>query len=101
MTETIHRLLVFWMQIVLDWGYLGIFMMMVFESTAVPIPAEVVLPPAAFWAAQGRFNIFAVVIVATIGSWVGSAFSYWVAHRVGRPIVEKYGRYVHLSHARL
>ena len=89
------------MQIVLDWGYFGIFLMMVFESTALPIPAEVVLPPAAFWAAQGRFNIFAVVIVATIGSWVGSAFSYWVAHKVGRPIVEKYGRYVHLSAARL
>jgi len=101
MEQTLHKLLVFWMHFVLDWGYFGIFLMMVLESTAVPIPAEVVLPPAAFWAAQGRFNIVLVVIVATIGSWVGSALSYWIARKVGRPIVEKYGRYVHLSAARL
>ena len=101
MTETLHHLLVFWMHFIEEWGYIGIFVMMVLESTAVPIPAEVVLPPAAFWAAQGKFNIYLVVIVATAGSWVGSAFSYWVAHKVGRPIVEKYGKYVHLSSARL
>ena len=101
MEQTLHRLLVFWMALVNDWGYFGIFLMMLFESTALPIPAEVVLPPAAFWAAQGRFNIYVVVIVATIGSWVGSALSYWVAHKVGRPLVEKYGKYLHLSPARL
>ena len=85
------------MQYVLDWGYLGIFVMMLFESTALPIPAEVVLPPAAFWASQGRFNLPMIVIVATAGSWAGSALSYWIASKLGRPIVERYGRYVLLS----
>lgn len=95
--QTLHHLLASWMQFVLDWGYVGVFVMMVFESTAVPIPAEVVIPPAAFWAAQGRFNIAAVVLSATAGSWVGSAASYWIAWKLGRPLVERYGRYVLMS----
>jgi len=89
------------MQFVLDWGYFGVFLMMVFESTAVPIPAEVVIPPAAYWAAQGRFNIWLVVIAATAGSWVGSAGSYWVAYKLGRPLVEKYGKYILLKPAKI
>ena len=93
----LHHLLAAWMQFVLDWGYLGVFVMMMFESTAVPIPAEVVIPPAAYWASQGRFNLPAIVVVATLGSWAGSALSYWIAWKLGRPLVERYGRYVLLS----
>ncbi len=89
------------MQFVLDWGYLGVFVMMVFESTAVPIPAEVVIPPAAYWAAQGRFNIWLIVVAATIGSWVGSALSYWIAYKLGRPLVERWGKYVLLKPAKV
>lgn len=89
------------MQFVLDWGYLGVFVMMLFESTAVPIPAEVVIPPAAYWASQGRFNLAAIVIVATAGSWAGSALSYWIALKLGRPLVERHGRYVLLSKHRI
>ena len=101
MQETLHHLLASWMQFVLDWGYLGVFVMMVFESTAVPIPAEVVIPPAAYWAAQGRFNIWLVVVAATVGSWVGSALSYWIAYKLGRPLVERYGRFVLLKPAKI
>lgn len=89
------------MQFVLDWGYLGVFLMMVFESTAVPIPAEVVIPPAAYWAAQGRFNIWLIVVAATIGSWVGSALSYWIAYKLGRPLVARWGKYVLLKPAKV
>jgi len=97
----LHHLFASWMQFVLDYGYLAVFLLMLFESTAVPIPAEVVIPPAAFWASQGRMNLWVIVIVATAGSWVGSALSYWIAWKLGRPIVERYGKYVHLSPARL
>jgi membrane protein DedA with SNARE-associated domain len=93
----LHHLLASWMQFVLDWGYIGVFVMMLFESTAVPIPAEIVIPPAAYWAAQGRFNIVGIVAAATAGSWAGSALSYWIALKLGRPLVERYGRYVLLS----
>jgi len=97
----LHHLFASWMQYVLDWGYLGILVMMAFESTALPIPAEVVIPPAAYWASQGKFSIAGVIIAATIGSWIGSAVSYWIAWKLGRPIFERYGKYVHLSPARL
>ncbi|MEA2235720.1 MAG: hypothetical protein QOC81_444 [Thermoanaerobaculia bacterium] len=89
------------MQFVLDWGYFGIFLMMAFESTALPIPAEVVIPPAAYWASQGRFNIVLVIIAATAGSWAGSAASYWIAYKLGRPLVSKYGRFVLMSPSKI
>src|SRR5438046_5074003 len=97
MQSTLHHLLAVWMQFVLDWGYLGVFVMMFFESTAVPIPAEVVIPPAAYWATQGHFNLALIVVAATAGSWAGSAASYWIAWKLGRPLVERYGRFVLLS----
>ncbi len=97
----LHSLFASWMQFVLDYGYLGVFVLMAFESTALPVPAEVVLPPAAYWAAQGRLNIWMVILSATAGSWVGSAASYWIAVKLGRPIIEKYGKFVHLSAERL
>jgi membrane protein DedA with SNARE-associated domain len=101
MAETIHQLFASWMQFILDWGYLGVFVMMALESTALPIPAEIVIPPAAYWASQGKLSLTGVIVAATLGSWTGSALSYWVAWKLGRPIFEKYGKYIHLSHARL
>lgn len=97
MEAFLHHWFAIWMKFVLDWGYLGIFVMMLFESTALPIPAEVVLPPAAFWAAQGHFNVPLIIIVATAGSWAGSAISYYIAWRLGRPLVNRYGKWVFLS----
>src|SRR5437764_460232 len=82
-----HHFFLTWMQFILDWGYLGIFVMMAFESTALPIPAEIVMPPAAYWASQGHFNLALVIVAATAGSWAGSAASYWIAYKLGRPIV--------------
>ncbi len=93
----LHHFFLTWMQFVLDWGYLGIFVMMAFESTALPIPAEVVIPPAAFWASQGHFNLALVIVAATAGSWAGSTASYWIAYKLGRPLVTRYGRFVLLS----
>src|SRR5438477_6146311 len=101
MQDTLHHLFAVWMQFVLHWGYLGVFAMMLFESTAVPIPAQRVIPPAAAWAAQGHVNVFGIVAAATAGSWAGSALSYWIAFRLGRPLVEHYGRYVLLSRPKI
>lgn len=101
MGDTIHHLFAVWMQFILDWGYLGIFFMMALESTALPIPAEIIIPPAAYWASQGKLNLIGVIVAATAGSWTGSAISYWVAWKLGRPIFERYGKFIHLSHNRL
>jgi membrane protein DedA with SNARE-associated domain len=89
-----HSLFQVWFQLVHDWGYAGVFVLMAIESTVFPLPSEVVIPPAAYWATQGRFNFWGVVIAATLGSWAGSALSYWVARKIGRPLILKYGKYV-------
>jgi len=89
-----HHFFLTWMQFILDWGYIGIFVMMAFESTALPIPAEIVMPPAAYWASQGHFNFALVIVAATAGSWAGSAASYWIAYKLGRPLVSRHGRFV-------
>jgi membrane protein DedA with SNARE-associated domain len=89
-----HSLFRLWFQLTLDWGYPGIFLMMAVESTVFPLPSEVVVPPAAYWAAQGKFHFWGVVAAATLGSWAGSALSYWVARTAGRPLILRYGRYL-------
>jgi membrane protein DedA with SNARE-associated domain len=89
-----HSLLSLWFRLSLEWGYAGVFLLMAIESTVFPLPSEVVIPPAAYWATQGRFSFWGVVAAATLGSWAGAALSYWVARSVGRPIILRYGRYV-------
>jgi membrane protein DedA with SNARE-associated domain len=90
----IHSLIVLWFRVTLEWGYAGVFLFMAIESTVFPLPSEVVIPPAAYWAAQGRMHFWGVVAAATLGSWAGSVLSYWVARVVGRPLLLRYGRFV-------
>lgn len=89
-----HSLFTLWFQLVHDWGYWGVFALMALESTVFPLPSEVVVPPAAYWAEQGRMHFWGVVLASTLGSWAGSAVSYWVARRLGRPLIIRYGRFV-------
>lgn len=92
----LHELLVFWFDLTLRWGYAGVAAMMAIESTVFPLPSEVVVPPAAYWASQGKFSFAGVVLAATIGSYLGSALSYAVAARFGRPLLLRYGKYLFL-----
>jgi len=89
-----HSLLTVWFDLTLKWGYPGVFVLMAIESTVFPLPSEVVIPPAAYLATQGHLNFWGVVAAATLGSWAGSALSYWVARMAGRPLLLRYGRYV-------
>ena len=89
-----HELFQAWLGLTRDWGYTGVFVLMAIESTVFPLPSEVVVPPAAYWARQGEMTFWGVVLAATLGSWAGSALSYGVARRLGRPLILKYGRYV-------
>jgi membrane protein DedA with SNARE-associated domain len=89
-----HELIKIWFELVHDWGYLGVFLLMAAESSILPVPSEVVMPPAAYWAAQGRMDFWGVVLAGTLGSWFGSAVSYWLALWIGRPLVMRYGRYL-------
>jgi len=90
----VHDLLVAWFRFVHDQHYLGVFLLMAAESSIIPVPSEVVMPPAAYWAAQGHMTFWGVVLAGTAGSWFGSAVSYWLALWIGRPLVMRYGKYL-------
>jgi len=90
-----------WFQWVHDWGYPGIVILMAMESSIFPIPSEIVIPPAAYWATQGRFSFGGVVLAGTVGSYLGAAATYWAARWLGRPLLARYGRYVFCPEAKL
>lgn len=78
-------------------GYPGIFLLMAMESSIIPIPSELVMPPAGYLAFQGRMNPWLAIMVGTFGSLVGAYLNYLISHHLGRPLILKYGRYVLIS----
>src|ERR1700730_18299802 len=89
-----HHLLQHWSEWVLTGGYLGIIVLMAMGSTPIPLPAEVVVPPAAFLAAQGRLNLAGVILASTLGAYLGAAVMYWLSLWLGRPLVVRFGRFI-------
>src|SRR5204862_6289387 len=89
-----HHLLEIWFSWVLTGGYLGIIVLMAMGSTPLPVPAEVVVPPAAFLAAQGRLSLAGVVLASTLGAYLGAALMYWLSLWLGRPLVVRFGRLI-------
>lgn len=83
LTETIFRL-----------GYPGIMLLMALESSFLPFPSEVVLPPAGYLAAQGRMSAPLATLAGLAGSLLGALINYYLAARLGRPVLYRYGRYV-------
>ena len=71
-------------------NYPAILLLMLLESTVVPVPSELVVAPAAYHAASGELNVFLVVLFATIGADLGASINYFVALYVGRPVVYKF-----------
>ena len=71
---------------------------MLLESANVPIPSEFIMPFAGALVAMGRFNFWIVVVVGALGNLVGSLVSYAIGYYGGRPLAERYGRYVFVSH---
>jgi membrane protein DedA with SNARE-associated domain len=90
----VHQLLQHWSEWVLTGGYLGIILLMALGSTPVPLPAEVVVPPAAFLAAQGRLSLTGVILASTLGAYLGAAVMYWLSLWLGRPLVVRFGRFI-------
>ncbi|MCD6548104.1 MAG: DedA family protein [Thermodesulfobacterium sp.] len=82
-------------------GYLGIFFLMALESTLIPIPSELIIPPAAYLAYKGKMSVSGVIIFGTLGSLAGSLFNYFMALRVGRPfilyLIKRYGNFFLLT----
>lgn len=70
--------------------YFYVTLLMAVESSVIPFPSEVVVPPAGYMAAEGNMNIVLVILFATLGSLIGAAVNYVVSYYVGRPIVYKF-----------
>lgn len=75
------------------WGYWGIFIAMAMESTVLPVPSELVVIPAGMLAYQGKLDLTLVILASTFGSLAGATVNYLFAMWVGRPFLEKYGKY--------
>ncbi len=82
---------------ILGLGYPGIFLLMAVESSFIPFPSEVVLIPAGYLAAKGEMNGGIVLLMAVLGSLLGALVNYYLALRLGRPLLVKFGRYVFIS----
>lgn len=84
-----------------DWGYLGIFLLMVAENIFPPIPSELIMPFAGYVAANGDLSIFGVLIAGTIGSVIGTTAWYAAARLMGLErftlLCNKFGRFATLS----
>ncbi len=76
-----------------DWGYTGIFILMALESTVLPVPSELVLIPAGYLAHQGHMNLGWIMLASTAGCLAGASINYFFALWVGRPFLERWGRW--------
>jgi membrane protein DedA with SNARE-associated domain len=68
-------------------GYRGIIVLMTMESSIIPIPSELVIPPAGIIAARGEMNLLYVIIAGVMGSLIGAIIMYWVAWLLGRAFI--------------
>ncbi len=79
-------------------GHSGVFLLMTLESCGVPAPSEVIMPFGGFLVATGRLNFWLVVLMGTLGNLVGSLIAYTIGLKGGRPLIERYGKYILISH---
>lgn len=78
-------------------GYPGIVILMFIESTFIPLPSELVIPPAGYLISQNQMSWAGVILSGTLGSLLGALFNYAIAIYLGRPFILRYGRYFGIS----
>lgn len=79
-------------------GYGGIVVLMAIESACIPLPSEIIMPFSGYLVFTGTMNLWLVAAAGAVGSVLGSLLAYAVGAWGGRPLVEKYGKYVLVSH---
>jgi membrane protein DedA with SNARE-associated domain len=98
MSEKIIAILVEFVTRVIDaGGYAGIVVLMGINSANIPLPSEIIMPFSGYLVYLGRFNLFLVATAGMVGCNLGSAFAYWLGAKGGRPLVERYGKWVLMS----
>jgi membrane protein DedA with SNARE-associated domain len=98
----LHQFSDWYLSVLGSGGYWLIAALMALESTFVPIPSEVIIPPAAYLAhTQGQMSVLGIILAGSAGSWIGAAAMYWAARLLGRPLVLRFGRYMWISPAKI
>ena len=82
-------------------GYTGVMLLMAIESACIPLPSEIIMPFSGYLAYTGRFSLIAVATWGALGCNLGSVAAYEIGYFGGRPLVERYGRYILLSRREL
>ncbi|KKC25747.1 DedA family protein [Sphingomonas sp. SRS2] len=82
-------------------GYTGIVILMAIESACIPLPSEIIMPFAGYLVSTGRFDLYMAATAGAIGCNVGSIFAYEFGKRGGRAVIDRWGRYVLMSHGDL
>lgn len=82
-------------------GYTGIFIAMTLESACIPLPSEVIMPFAGFVVNEGKLSLIGITLVGTLGNLIGSLITYYVGLKGGRPLLEKYGKYILITKDKL
>ncbi len=90
----IHTLIQWLLDTIGAMGYPGILLLMAMESSIIPVPSELVMPPAGYLVYQGKMNMVVVILCGTVGSLIGAYANYFASHYLGRPLILKYGKYV-------
>jgi membrane protein DedA with SNARE-associated domain len=102
LTGLLHQFSDWYLSSLAQGGYWLIAGLMALESTFVPIPSEVIIPPAAYLAhTQGQMSLIGIVLAGTAGSWVGASLMYWGSRFLGRPVVLLLGPYIGISAAKI
>ena len=78
-------------------GYPGIFLLMLVESCGILMPSEVIMPFSGFLVADGAMNFWLVALIGGLGNLGGSLLAYWIGWKGGRPLIERYGKYILIS----
>lgn len=97
----IHATITWLLDTILTFGYPGIFLLMAMESSVIPLPSELIMPPAGYWAAEGKMNMGIAILCGTVGSLAGAYANYFAARYLGRPLILKYGKYVLITEEKL
>lgn len=95
MADLLQNFIDWYLRALEDGGYMLIALLMAMESSIIPLPSEVVIPPAAHLAhTRGNLSLTGIVLAGTIGSWIGATVMYFAARWIGRPLLMRYGRLV-------
>ncbi|KKQ51729.1 MAG: hypothetical protein US71_C0008G0002 [Parcubacteria group bacterium GW2011_GWD2_38_12] len=101
----ISQILIFLTELVIKtidaFGYFGVALLMALESAAIPIPSEVIMPFSGFLVSQEKMTLLGAALAGALGSVLGSWAIYELARYGGRPLLEKYGKYILISKSHL